>query len=329
MTGRASAAQPVIAIVGNLNSDLLLGPLAKLPTFGHEAFVTGRSLRAAGQAFTTALALATLGAPPQLVGAVGDDVFGAQIISELRGAGIDVGGVHTCAGLPTGLSVALLDEQGDRAFVTHPGHLEALDALAVLAHWERVAGCRLLLLCGYFCLPGLRPHGGVALLRRAQDAGLRTVLDTGWDPGDWATGARGEVRALLRHTTIFLPNREEACALSRQDEPEDAAAELATWGPDTVIVKLGADGALGWRGGEIVHVPARPTVVADTVGAGDCFNAGALYALANDWPLDGALRLGTAVAGYAIAGQDPRYPTLERAQALMAAPSPAGRGGSP
>ena len=306
-----------IAILGNLNTDLLMGPLAHAPEFGREMFVPARSLRAAGQAFYTAAALAALGHAPQLVGDVGDDAFGQQIVDDLRSAGLDTAAVRVCHGLPTGLSLALLNEQRDRAFVTHPGHLEALDMAAVAARWEHIAGRRMLLFCGYCCLPGLRPAGGEALLCRARAEGLVTVLDTGWDPGNWENGGREEVRALLRHTDVFLPNMEEARALTGRDDPDGAAAQLASWGPGTVIVKLGPAGVLGVRGGERERVPALATTVADTVGAGDCFNAGVLYALVRDWPLAEALRLGTAVAGYAIAGRQPRYATIEQARELM------------
>ena len=98
-----------VAIVGNLNMDLLLGPLAHPPTFGHEAFVAEQSLRPAGQAFQTAMALAALGDSPCLVGDVGDDPFGAGIAAALRAGGVSVAGVHTCPGRSTGLSVALFD----------------------------------------------------------------------------------------------------------------------------------------------------------------------------------------------------------------------------
>lgn len=316
MPERADRAAGAIAVTGNLNMDLLMGPLPRLPEFGHELFVPERSLRSAGQVYYTVLALAALGAPPRLVASAGDDAFGAWMLDDLRAAGIDVSGVPITSGYPTGLSVALLDERRDRAFVTHPGHLGAFDVATIFAHWERIAGSRLLLFCGYCCLPALRPDGGPELLRRAQSEGIATVLDTGWDPEDWSGSGRAEVRAMLRHTDLFTPNMEEARALTGHDDPA-AAAALAELGPATVVIKLGPDGALALQGERLLRVPAPTVTVAETVGAGDTFNAGLLYALARDWPLDEAVRLAIATASYAIGGHTPRCATLEQARALM------------
>src|SRR5579871_6129729 len=99
-----------IAIVGNLNMDLLMGPLKRAPEFGRESFVAERSLRTGGQAFYPAIALAALGEPPYLISEVADDVFGLQILDDLRAGGVAVEAVRVCAGQPTGLSVALLNE---------------------------------------------------------------------------------------------------------------------------------------------------------------------------------------------------------------------------
>jgi ribokinase/argininosuccinate lyase len=214
--------------------------------------------------------------------------------------------------------VALLNEQRDRAFITHAGHLSEMTADSIMGQWASLAACRFLLFCGYNILPGLRPDGGLAVMRRAHEAGLSTVLDTGWDPDDWRSGMREEVLAMLPYTSIFMPNREEARALTGLDDPDDAARALVGHGAHMVILKLGPDGALALHGGRRLRVGTLPTVVADTVGAGDSFNAGALFALAYGWPLEATLRLGAVVAGYAIADHTPRYPTLDQARDLMA-----------
>jgi sugar/nucleoside kinase (ribokinase family) len=308
---------PSVAVVGNLLTDLVLGPLARLPSFGQEVVVAERAVRSAGQAFNTAIALAALGAPPCLVSDVGDDAFGAGILDDLRKARIDTRNVRVKAGLPTGLTVALLDDRRNRAFVTHLGHLAAFNCDAIDGDWPAILQCRFLLFCGYFNLPGMRPAGALAVLERARAAGLVTALDTGWDPDDWATGGREEVQAMLRATNIFMPNLEEAQALTGRDEPIAAAIQLARHGPSTVIIKLGAAGALALVDHVCIRVPALPVEAADTVGAGDAFNAGVLHALGRGSTLADALSLGTAVAGYIIGSHEPRQPAIADALALQ------------
>ncbi len=306
-----------IGIIGNLNVDLVMGPLDAIPTFGHEVFVPERSLRSAGAAFYTAAALAALGDPPRLLGAVGDDVLGQRIRDDVAAVGIDRRGVEVYSHQPTGLSVGFLDRQRDRAFVTHVGHLALFDVSAVMQKWDYIRGSRLVLFCGYNCLPGLRPDGGLALLQRAQSEGITTALDTGWDADNWEQGGRQHVSAMLAHTEVFLPNWEEARALTGLDDPATATEALLQAGPHTVIIKLGPHGAYGLHRDTAVSMPAIPTAVSDTVGAGDAFNAGVLYALARDWSMEAAMRLGTAVASYAISGHEPRYPDLQQARLLM------------
>lgn len=312
-----SSIEAIIAIVGNINVDLLLGPLSHPPVFGHEVFVAERTLRSGGQGFYPAVALAALGTAPRLVTDIGNDLFGSQMLTELREAGVDCTAIRQLPDYPTGLSVALLDQQRDRAFVTHLGHLAALTVESLQERWAWLAEARLLLYCGQNCLPGMRPSGGVELLRQARSAGLLTAVDTGWDADDWRTNGRAEIRALLEYTDIYLPNHEEASALTGESDPARAARHLAEWGAGTVIIKCGPQGALAWQSERLIEIPAYTTTVVDTVGAGDSFNAGVLYGLARDWPLAKALRLGSYVAGRAISGQSPRYPSFEEARQAL------------
>ncbi|RME31169.1 MAG: carbohydrate kinase, partial [Thermoflexia bacterium] len=148
------------------------------------------------------------------------------------------------------------------------------------------------------------------LFRRARALGLTTSLDTNWDPsGRWEG-----VLDLLPLVDVFLPNAAEACALAGTSEVEMAARKLASLA-SVVAVKLGAEGALGVRGEQIVRVPSLSVPIVDTVGAGDNFDAGFLYGLLHGWPLERALRLGTVCGALSAraAGGVAAQPTLEEA----------------
>jgi ribokinase len=130
----------------------------------------------------------------------------------------------------------------------------------------------------------------------------------------------------LEGVDVLTPNEPEARLLAGLapdgGEPvEEVAGSVgAAYHVPTVVVTLGARGCYVHRDGRGERLPCPRVRAVDASGAGDCFNAGVLYALVRDWPVPEALRLGTAVAGYAIAGHQPHYATIEQARELLACP---------
>ena len=95
----------------------------------------------------------------------------------------------------------------------------------------------------------------------------------------------------------------------------DLAASKLGSKVETLVIKLGADGALGVRGGQVIHIPSIPVQVVDTVGAGDSFDAGFLYGYLHNWELERALRLACACGALSTqkAGGTGGQPKLEEA----------------
>jgi len=172
--------------------------------------------------------------------------------------------------------------------------------------------------------PRLRP-GLPALYREARAAGVTSSFDTNWDPDRRWEG----IDPMLATTDVFLPNEREAALISGVMDPLEAAHALVARaaaagrdpdaGPLTVVVKLGADGALAVRGDEALRVPAERVEVVDSTGAGDGFNAGFIYGFLDGRPLAECLALGVACGSLsvrAIGGVDGQA-TLEEALALL------------
>ena len=167
----------------------------------------------------------------------------------------------------------------------------------------------------YFLQTALQP-GLVQLFRRARELGLSTSLDTNYDPaGQWQG-----FDALLACTHVFLPNEKEACSLAGCETIDQAADYLAEK-VETLALKLGAQGALGRRSGQKSQVATLPVSVVDTVGAGDSFDAGFIYAYLQGWPLEKALQLAAVCGALSTtgAGGTQAQPTLAQALAQIAA----------
>jgi sugar/nucleoside kinase (ribokinase family) len=88
---------------------------------------------------------------------------------------------------------------------------------------------------------------------------------------------------------------------------------------ETLAVKLGARGALGVRGGQQIYVPSIPVQVADTVGAGDSFDAGFIYGYLHGWSLEKALRFANACGALSTTGYGgtAAQPTAEQALSFI------------
>jgi len=140
-----------------------------------------------------------------------------------------------------------------------------------------------------------------------------TCFDPGWDPAGWPSSTLDELAGILSLVDVFLPNEAEAAAISDAQDPSQAAgllqAMLATGG--WAVVKLGAQGcvAAGPAGAEAAS-PAPTTMVLDSTGAGDAFNAGLLAAMNTGAEIPDALSFAVRVAS-AVVGRpsSSRYPT--------------------
>ncbi|MEU9890872.1 carbohydrate kinase family protein [Sphaerisporangium sp. NPDC051011] len=291
-----------LLVIGDANPDVILGPLdAPLAFDQREQLVGTGVLTLGGSGAIMACGAARLGLRVAFAGLVGDDDAGRYVRDTLAARGVDTAALRMDPGLPTPLTVVITRE-GDRAILTAPGTLAATTAEDVP---ERLlTGSRHVHAASYFLMPELA--GALpGLFRTARAHGATTSLDTNDDPtGRWDPAG---LAAVFAETGILLPNAHEArhlaagAALSPRAgaEPagslETAAAALAARGP-LVAVKNGADGALCHDGRTLVTTAGIVVTPADTVGAGDSFDAGFVAATLNGMPVEGALEF-AAVCG--------------------------------
>jgi sugar/nucleoside kinase (ribokinase family) len=302
-------------VIGNVQLDVLASPVERLPSPGGDDIIDRIDVRPAGAAGNVSLALVALGVQHRLFGAVGDDQAGTWVAQELERAGVGAD-LDVVPGRATGISIALEAPGRERAFVTAHGVLDGYDVGMVPPAATRAD---LVLLTGYFSLPGLRGAGTRELLGRARSGGAVTVFDTGWDPEDWKGGAREELLDLLPLVDIFLPNEPEALALARASQVEEALSCLAGHCPGWVVLKRGKDGVVAMSpDGERFNISAPAVEPVDTTGAGDSLAAGMLADLAGGADMTTALTTGVRLASTVVGRPSHnRYPKRDE---LLQAP---------
>ncbi|WP_028745858.1 PfkB family carbohydrate kinase [Rhizobium mesoamericanum] len=288
-----------LAVIGNVNVDLILGPAAPWPKAGTEIIVDHDELRVGGAAGNSALAWEGLGVQFEIAANVGNDQFG-RWLSEAFGERTAKWSV--CQEQTT-LSVGITHPDGERTFFTTRGHLPRFNLAAVLAVLDgtQLSG-GFALLCGSFLTDDLTRDYD-AFFDWADRHQIAVALDTGWPLDGWTNENCDATRRWLSRCAIALLNEVESTTLAGIDDPAEAAAEIRSHMPDgaIVVVKRGPDGALAiGADGQRISVAAPSVKVVDTIGAGDVFNAGFLAALAQEKSLAACLKAGTEVASQAI-----------------------------
>lgn len=291
-TQTAAPAQPQtshdLLVIGDFCVDLILTGDVR-PRFGQvEQIVDGASLAVGGSAAIFASQAAKLGSRVKVIGWVGEDSFGELIAAELSVSGVDVSALKRHPTVKTGIGVAL-STPNDRAILTYMGTIDAMRPDDI---GEAVfASVRHVHLASYFLLDGMRSEWPkwFAWCRACR---ITTSLDTNWDPNNRWQG----IGELLPHVDVFLPNEQEALAISRECEIEAAGRKLSAQGP-LVVIKRGAAGAIAFGEGQRWELIPNgssgvPVCVVDTTGAGDNFDAGFLRGWLKGMEIPACLALG-------------------------------------
>ncbi|MDE1992138.1 MAG: carbohydrate kinase family protein [Rhizobiaceae bacterium] len=288
-----------IAVIGNVNVDLILGPAAPWPKAGTEIIVDHDELRVGGAAGNCALAWDGLDVDYEIAANVGNDQFG-RWLSDAFGAR---GARWPVRPEGTTLSVGITHPDGERTFFTTRGHLPRLSLADVYAviDGDLLSG-GYVLLCGSFLTEDLTRDYDT-LFDWADRHAITLALDTGWPLDGWTAENRAAARQWLSRCRVALLNEIESTTLAGVDDPIKAARALRSHMPDgaIVVVKRGPNGAVGiGADGNPASAVAPPVKVVDTIGAGDVFNAGFLVSLARGEPLPACLAAATAIASLAI-----------------------------
>jgi ribokinase len=297
-----------LLVVGNVVIDLMLNGVHEIPRWGEEVLATGRSEQVGGQGANIARAAIRFGLATTLLTIVGDDPPGAQICAALEADGIGCGAVKVVPGR-TGFVVAAVRDDGERAFIADLGCSATLGAEDLSRQASTMYGARAIALVGTANLPGIDLAAVASLFAEARRRGVVTLFDPGWG-ADIVTPGRG-IDELLREIDIFLPNRDEAEALTGERDIGDILRALRRRCPGTVVVTAGEQGSATLDGDMPVTVEALPVGVENAVGAGDVFAAGVISGFLDDGDPVGAMVRGTAAAASYVSRSEHRYSAID------------------
>ncbi|HWA93045.1 MAG TPA: ribokinase [Terracidiphilus sp.] len=300
-------AKPIV-IVGSVTMDMVTST-PMIPAIGQTVIGSGFRTTPGGKGANQAVAAALLGATVKMVGCVGSDVYGPQLIENLKSAGVDISAMETVEG-PSGLAPIFVDHKGQNAIVVVPGANGRVTREIVDRHAGAIRGAGIVL-----CQLELPLETTLHAIALCAEAGVPVMLD----PAP-AAALPEEVFAQIEWLT---PNETELeLYVGRGLGVEDAAEKLFSRGVRGVVLKRGGEGSyIARAGGKGRWVAPFNVDVKDTVGAGDCFNGAFAVALmegADPWE---AGRFANAAAAVSVSrsGAQTAMPTRAEVMELLRA----------
>ncbi len=278
--------------------DVLAGPASR------KVFETGSlpmdSIRLSfgGDALNEAVALSKLGVTVELISKVGLDETGERVLEYLKKQDVSTEHVIQEKGLDTGINIVLIDEAGERHFLTNPqGSLRKLAGEDVEPYLAEAAD--IVSFASMFVSPLLNIEEMEKLFAKIKSKPGRILV------ADMTKAKNGErledLKAVLPYVDYLMPNEEEIALLTGVDDVWENAELLIKAGVQCAVIKRGKRGCLIRIKDASLEISACPTEgVADTTGAGDCFAAGFLWGLSRGLSLVECGRLACATASCAV-----------------------------
>ncbi len=279
----------MLLVFGSINADMLFS-VDTLPRPGETVLCPGYKLAAGGKGANQAAAAAKVGADVHMIGHLGKDSFGDFARDVMTEAGVNCDGL-ALSNQATAIAVIGVDQAAENQIIvasganldTHPDQV---------SHELFGAGATIL------CQNEIRPEATFELLKRAKAGGSRTILNLApamaIEPDD------------TKSIDVLIVNELEAAMALRQktigDDPLVFAREASQVLGATVVITLGAEGAIAASPGGCFRAASLQIDPIDTTGAGDAFVGIFAAALDNGDDLRSALQKASVGAGLACTG---------------------------
>jgi len=280
-----------IVVIGSSNTDMVV-QTEHLPRPG-ETILGGKFfMNPGGKGANQAVAAARLGGTVIFIARTGDDIFGKQSVELFKQEGIDTSHIITDTNNPSGIALITVDKQGENCIVVASGANAALEPSDIDKIKQVIQEAGIVLVQLEIPLDTVE-----FVIEQASSANRKLILNP--------APARGLPDNILKKISIITPNETEAEMLTGikiKDfaTAEKAAKKLKDRGVETVIITLGAEGALILHENECLLNPSPVVQAVDTTAAGDVFNGALAVALSENKSIAEAVQFACKAASISV-----------------------------
>lgn len=277
-----------VVVVGSINMDLV-STTERFPKIGETVIGNSFMQRPGGKGANQAVSASRLGANVTMIGSVGDDVFGQELISVLNAENIDTECIQIIDEVPSGVAQITLTK-ADNHIIVVPGANNKSSPLLIRRHEEVIKNADILLL--QLEIPTNTVEETIYIANKHD---IPIVLNP--------APARDLTYDLLSKVNYLIPNETELNLLGKQHYSlEQNINYLIESGVKNVVLTLGAEGVLyrSQNSNVVQHQYANKIAVKDTTGAGDAFVAGFSLAIAEQKSIHEAITFANAVGALAV-----------------------------
>ncbi|WP_174614459.1 sugar kinase [Virgibacillus ihumii] len=270
---------------------------------GPMRFVNSFYRKVGGAEFNLAIGCARLGMKTGWISRLGNDEFGRYIYNFARGEGIDVSEVKKISGYPTSLNFKEINGDGSSKtfYYRHQSPTLTLNPDSLnKAFFEQA---KLLHITGVF--PAVNDQN-IAIIDKAihiaKEHGLKISMDPNIRLKLWCEEkARETLLNWMVDVDYLMAGTDELNLLFETDNSKKWIDKVKEYSVSHLFIKKGADGSMLWTDNNIFEQPVEKNInVIDTVGAGDGFDAGALYGLLNNWEPKETLKLANVIGSMVV-----------------------------
>lgn len=277
--------QPHVVVLGSMNVDLVT-KVDKLPLQGETVFAETFLTENGGKGANQAVAAARLGAKVSMIGRVGSDDFGQQILQNLRAESVNTDTVSKDSETGTGIALITVDAQSQNTIVVSSG-ANMNCGKPEIGHLESLLG-------SVDCLV-LQNEVPYEVNLQAARLARENKIPVVWDPAPFVTGTQ----ELIKHVDFLTPNQNEAellanCEITDEKSIHNAFLKIKESSDAVCLITMGEDGVYFLSVPGINQIPSFLVDSVDSVAAGDAFTGGFAVALSEGETLRSAARFGCA-----------------------------------